>query len=426
MSNGLKKPEGAWAVFQAGYNNRVVGGTNSGSKSQDAKTFFNCMSKTIISEYEQQGFCEFVDDAIDQRAQMDLIVFAAICHAKRYLGAEELIDSEKYVPYIGIPEGIKGSLRPTWDYYNKVPMNRYFADSNSTRSMLLELRNAGRKAHLALIKKTESVCQNTPAPIDENAKKKTGMIVEDANVKAEPDATIQMAEKYLAEGRIAAKKELDIELADMLTKRDTQISMMERFHDEMRDATDSIHALWSQELTNTVNSLSNMKEELYDHIHKWQISLYPYEFGPLAQRYIELYRIINVDKLLDQEVLFAYSKKNNHNKDLPQKGGLNENSSNQVNDVRLEDMEKTTIDGLQKLNKSLTIFVKKFEASLNGLGMYVYYPKENEQFDDVWHILENGDDGTGSVIKRCIVPGIAKKRSDGDDDDVIIPAIVEV
>lgn len=434
MNSGSKQPAEAKAIYNGGYNTQVVGTQFFDSQYLDARTFFDSLNNSIIYEYEHQGFCALIDDVTDGRNSVDVIVCAAIINAKKYLNGEQLTDSSHYIPYISMsPNNRRGITRtPTWDEFNGVPMNEYKYDYQDARKKLLELRNAGRKAHLALMEKNEiKYCKITTPSVGE-AKKEAG---------AEPDETIRVAEKYLTKGRQTAKSELDIEVADMLLKRDTQIGLIERVHNEMRDATDSIHADWSGELTNTIDSLSKMKEELYEHIHQWQVSLYPYEIEPLAQRYIELYKIINVEKIIDEEVLFACSKLKNLDERESQVGDsgidlwrlrqtdgfgerTNENDEEKVDGIMGH--IKPTIDGLQRINKSLTIFLKKFEASLNGLGLYVYYPKEEEQFDDIWHILESGEDGTGTVIKRCVVPGVAKKISNGEDDDVIIPAIVEV
>lgn len=459
MSNDLKKPAEVLAIYKAGYSNRVIGGAYHGSKYMDAKTFFKSMSNSIVYEYERQGFCEFVDYAIDNRIPMDVIVYAAISNAKKYLKGEEQAESSLHIPYVNITDNRKRTLT-TWDDFNGTSMDFYVYGYQSVHDTLIELRSAGRKAHLVLLEKNQSSChnkttqvidaaENNAEKINGEANKATERIINTAKAKGvesgqtiKQDEKLRIAEKYLAEGRQTAKDELNDEIASMLKKRDAQIGLIEKLHDDMRDKTDLIHASWSRELTDSIDILSKMRDELYDHIHKWQISLYPYEIEPLAQRYIELYKIINVEKIIEQEILFAYSKLELLDEREPQMNDFDNTTmlrSKQIGGSKektvergeeraegIEEQIKATIEGLQKLNSSLTIFLKKFEASLNGLGMYVYYPKENEQFDDILHILENGEDGTGLNIKRCIVPGIAKKIKDGDDDDVIIPAIVEV
>ena len=89
------------------------------------------------------------------------------------------------------------------------------------------------------------------------------------------------------------------------------------------------------------------------------------------------------------------------------------------------------IAGLQKLNRTLTNSLKRFEGALTGIDLYVYYPSAGTEFDEMWHQVWQEDtdeesDYNNKRITECIVPGIAKKSKDGGEDDVIIPAEVKV
>ena len=160
--------------------------------------------------------------------------------------------------------------------------------------------------------------------------------------------------------------------------------------------------------------MSDIKSEFYSHLHNWQVSLFPKEIKPLAERFLELYRIINVDKMLREEILLK---------------SLSDEMSDDLTDSRVDknnDLE-IRIAGLQKLNKTLTTFLRRFELSLNGLDLYVFYPNPGDEFDETWHILDDEDEEyEGKYIKECIVPGIAKKANDDYGDDVLIPAVVKV
>ena len=88
-----------------------------------------------------------------------------------------------------------------------------------------------------------------------------------------------------------------------------------------------------------------------------------------------------------------------------------------------------SLEELEKLNRKLSIFLKKFESSLNGLDMYVYHPDNGEVYDEVWHMIEDDSEFDYSKeyhVKRCVLPGVAKKVNDDGEDDVIILAMVEV
>lgn len=184
-------------------------------------------------------------------------------------------------------------------------------------------------------------------------------------------------------------------------------------HTEMCDATNVFQARWIQALDDTISKMTDVKSEFYSHLHDWQVSLFPKEIKPLAERFLELYRIINVEKLLREEILL-------------------ETSSVVTDDVLNKKDEKTDefeirIAGLQKLNKTLTTFLRRFEVSLNGLDLYVYYPNPGDEFDETWHIPDDEDEEyEGKHIKECVIPGIAKKANDDLGDDVLIPAVVKI
>ena len=93
------------------------------------------------------------------------------------------------------------------------------------------------------------------------------------------------------------------------------------------------------------------------------------------------------------------------------------------------DAEKNTVvlKKLQSLDKSLRIFLHKFEISMNGLGLYVYRAEGGDDFDYVWHMNEDDSiDCAGKKIRKCITPGVARRVQGDDEDDVIIPALVSI
>ena len=155
-------------------------------------------------------------------------------------------------------------------------------------------------------------------------------------------------------------------------------------------------------MDNTLEQLNAVKADFYQHLSQWQKALYPRKGKALADCYLELYRILNVEKLLREEVVFQA--------DQPQAGP-----------------SPKTVEGLHKLNKTLTKFLRHFEAALDGLGLYAYFPQPGELFDEMRHTPEDEDAVCeGKTIQFCIQPGIAKKSSDGGEDDVVIPAEVRL
>lgn len=219
----------------------------------------------------------------------------------------------------------------------------------------------------------------------------------------------QLVRKYFTEDRIEFKASLERDIATITKENKEILGRAEQIHEQMCDQTNGLQAVWINALTSATEQLSKMKDDFYKHLHTWQVGLYPHELRPLAERYIDLYRIINVERLLSEEILFHYINKQT------------DDTSNEV------EISQTTLVGLRKLNRTLTTFLHKFETSLSGLGLYVFYPSVGDVFDDVWHVLENETlEYDNNKITRCVVPGIAKKVNGATEDDVIIPAIVSL
>ncbi len=238
-----------------------------------------------------------------------------------------------------------------------------------------------------------------------NAKAQAAKMLEDARVEAEAlkkstfasngvvnelmpqqNTLDGSARRYFIQDRLDFKKSLEEDLAEVLEENRRGLGKAEEMHHDMCSQTNQLQASWVNALADAVNSLTKIKEEFYGHLHSWQVALYPHELRPLAQRYIELYQIVSADALLREESLW-------------------------------------------KLNKTLTAFLHKFELSLNGLDMYVFYPGKGENFDAIWHMPEDDRDFDETVdyrVSGCIVPGVAKKAPDSEEDDVIIPATVSV
>lgn len=169
-----------------------------------------------------------------------------------------------------------------------------------------------------------------------------------------------------------------------------------------------------------MEQLNALKTEFYDYLHQWQLALYGNEYNALAERFLELYRIVNVDKLIREEILF--------------RSGLHVTESSDTAATMPESGDKsniaasnTVLNGLERLNRTLNIFLRRFEATLLGFEIYAFYPQPGECFDESKHILdeESADDNRGKKILRCIVPGMARKRNDDYGDDILMQAVVQ-
>lgn len=469
MSSVYRDYGNTLSLYQRGYRGWVW------TSDLDAKTYYEKLCNMVVSEYSTQGFCRLVDEIIEGKKNVEAISFRSIESAGEILRGNKKKEYVEYAPApIRVANGFSETARTvTWEEWTMYIQQRgviiYTYDEN-VKKTFLRLKVKGQKRHLEVIKKyfqtddkkeTQIKCDasDTRSKSDEimaKAKEDASRIIEEARIEAErirteayQDSTKnkmggessilspERIQEYLGKERELIRTMLDKEYEDALDESHAVLGTAERIHNEMCDQTNNLQASWVKTLDQTVAELTSIKEDFYKRIHNWQVGLYPHELRPLAERYIELYRIVNIDKIISEE-LFRISGDNNNTDNGETEIVINQ-SNNTKGVVALAESQKETLvkeynsspilEELEKLNRKLIIFLKKFESSLNGLDMYVYYPENGEVYDEVWHVIEDDSEFDYSKeyhIKQCVLPGVAKKVNDDGEDDVIIPAVVEV
>lgn len=444
MTNNEEKRASALEIYQSGYQS-IFG---SGSKI-DSKSFFIELRDAVIYEIETTGYCELVNKILEQgTGGLDIVACAALVDIKKGFEDNMLTDVEKDPKYKEYVPHLRVRLRWSKCEFGRmnVSIQQVYEDVKGAREILqlhhIHTIKMERKTSINTDKKNIEVVEHANEQAEKiisNAEVEAKRITNDANAEAiriieeakvrakEIDDSVtkeasekakDKAEKLVSRYLTEEQKSYKLELNDEMRKfTDAYIENSNRamtVHTEMCDATNAVQARWIQALDDTISKMSDIKSEFYSHLHDWQVSLFPKEIKPLAERFLELYRIINVDKMLHEEILLK---------------SLSDEMSDDLTDSRVDknnDLE-IRIAGLQKLNKTLTTFLRRFELSLNGLDLYVFYPNPGDEFDETWHILDDEDEEyEGKYIKECIVPGIAKKANDDYGDDVLIPAVVKV
>lgn len=428
-----KPPRTALEVYQAGYQNQRM---RWGGYMLASRDFFQELRQAICYELEHDGFCTLVDDLLEHPpSKMDVVACVVFYDLANKYPSGQLTDVKNSycVPNL--------SILVSWEEcshmeYQSVPMD------GEKLMNVRRARDVVREGHLRYLKTlTEAQPTRkpqeipiTPAPdpkeeerLLQEAKNQAAQIVENAKLEAErinqsaqtaADAILaeaqaktensakeradKLVQKYLAQAQREMRQACDAEMEVRLQETLSQARTLETIHGEMCDKTNALQANWIKALDNTLEQLNAVKADFYQHLSQWQKALYPREVKALAECYLELYRMLNVNKLLREEVVF------------------------QADQPQTEPSPKT-VEGLHKLNKTLTTFLRHFEAALDGLGLYAYYPQPGELFDEMRHTPEDEDAVCeGKTIQFCIQPGIAKKSSDGGEDDVVIPAEVRL
>lgn len=433
MTMTTKKPlRTALEVYRSGYQNQYVFGVYVLA----SQTFFQELREAICYELEHYGFCPLVDELLKEPPEyMDKVAYAVFCDLAVGYPSGQLTDvrNSDYLPYLNSP--VRWSACSAMGKQYGILGNRGVKD-------IQRARDAVREGHLRYLKTLAEAQPTqkpqeipiTPAPdpkeeerLLQEAKNQAAQIVENAKLEAErinqsaqtaADAILaeaqaktensakeradKLVQKYLAQAQREMRQTCDAEMEVRLQETLSQARTLETIHGEMCDKTNTLQANWIKALDNTLEQLNAVKTDFYQHLSQWQKALYPREVKALAECYLELYRMLNVDKLLREEVVF------------------------QADQPQTEPSPKT-VEGLHKLNKTLTTFLRHFEAALDGLGLYAYYPQPGELFDEMRHTPEDEDAVCeGKTIQFCIQPGIAKKSSDGGEDDVVIPAEVRL
>lgn len=472
MINGQKKSTTALDIYLEGYR---TGFFNSGVP--ESKKFFVALRDAVIYELKTQGYCVLADNFLESgKCRMDIVAYAAFADIVMGFKNNTLADVESnpkykdYLPYISdmagrpllwsqckqfveepIPrekllETIRTAKQIVRSYHMRnVASNQKSSNEPNNQKKEKTTEEATYRAKKLIedaraeadkiteeaqsqAKKLTEDARTEADKIKEEAEHQAEKLTEDAQMKAKgieeqayeqacttaQEKTGKLIEQFLAEEQMKYKAELN---AEMRKFTDSYIDNSDRamtVHAEMCDVTNAVQAKWVQALDAAINQMTSVKAEFYSRLHDWQVSLFPKEIKPLAERFLELYRILNVDKLLREEILFDTVEKDEGS-----------DGSNTVNSERAE-VSDAHIVGLQKLNKTLTTFLRRFEVSLNGLDLYVYYPEVGDAFDDMWHILDDEETGIGKRIAECVIPGIAKKANDDFGDDVLIPAVVKV
>lgn len=443
MDANIIKAETAKQIRDRGYGNSQKSGINK----LGAEDFFIKIRDAIISEYTQHGFCEMVDEYLyGAQRNIDVIVYAAIYQITSFRLYEK--GSSPYVP----TDPMVSQQSLTWE--NAQVGYVWDCTTINLIPLLSKANIAGHKLHLQYLQKnnmTDTVKKNQTEIEVENAKKEAMQIITDAKKEREliiADAkkeageiasfakgkkdreTVRenslvfmnkddmqnadrLIEKYIVESQRAYKVSSERELSLIVDRNKDNLSKTEEFHDKMCEKTNELQVAWMNSISSSIDEMRELKEEFYKHLHEWQKGLYLHEYEQIAERYTELYRIIDVDRIIANEIV-----------NLANMNGTSDNSRRKTRDG---DSQNEIVEKLQKINESLSIFLRKFEVSLNGLGLYVYRVEEGILFNYEWHMnVDDTIDCEGKRIKRCVVPGIAKRAIGDGEDDVIIPALVAV
>lgn len=413
----------------------------------DGRQFFKDLRDAIIGEYEKQGYCEYIDEFIEgNKKSINLIELSVIRElGLRFCENRELMDVDRtvYIPHCR--DVVWGNWRQCGDIYrmSREDWNHLMSiretgrrihagvvkelqraksysggrDDNSAAEVTRTLANAREEAEIIKAQAREEAekiraeAQRKADEVIERANQERTCMISDAMVEANdlrnaaPPAWDEEAAKERLgrhfedyQAQIRSKQE---QWAETARQEDVRVAEeADRIHRQMCDVTNAAQAVWGAKISETIEDLKNMEAEFFTRLREWQTALYPRDLERIARNYIELYRAVNIDKMIQAEAVFQISEN-------PEKPSL------------------ATVEALEKLEAKLRTYLKRFEQALKGLGLYIQFPQEGELFDDVLHSC-SGDPDESSVISKCITPAVIHKMEGEGNDNVVIRAEVEV
>ena len=407
------------------------------------KQHYRELRDAVKAELEQQGFCTLIDSALEQKTSLSAAAYAALQDLAAEYGGEKPADAGlANIPHLNLVRPIywldggmliqhSGKMHDTLTFVRQAGRKKHvealkaraaspggedprriLADAketvNKVRAEVDSIRNQAQIEADAAIKKARNDAANIVCAANSQAE----TIVQNARLEAQSIAASNqkqakekadaLVREYLADEQKKLRRECDESVWALSQQTLAAARSPDEVHAEMCGKTNEFHKEWVRTMDEAIAKLDAVRGEFYRHLHDWQVALYPREIGPLAERFQELYRIVNVEKIVREEIVFQSLA-----------GG--------------EKPSPGAVAALEKLNRTLTTFLRRFETALNGLGLYAFYPEAGEAFDAMQHECEDsGVSPAGKRIAACIVPGIKKKAADGLGDDVVVPASVTI
>ncbi len=222
----------------------------------------------------------------------------------------------------------------------------------------------------------------------------------------------KLIDKNIRQYQAESRREIMDEVNQYYQKGEESAREIKQLHVEMCDVTNGLQAAWTKVLEDTFEKMSELRSDFYQKLGDWQKALYPSSYQALAERYVELYSVLNIDKTIRTIIL-------EENKKTAQ---INPEQQEEEFEMPVSD----TVKALQKLDSNLKVSLKKLENTLNGFGLYVFYPEKGEEYNEVLHSSYEEETDGDLVVEECIVPGVMMKRMRGFEDEVVKQALVSL
>lgn len=416
---------------------------------RNAKDYYKKLMKTVIYEYTYSGSCILVNFVMEKKIPINSFVYAGLMDAyNTMLGRSTKFDCSVTLR-VHSREKEKNKVYE-WDKVQDIIDNNLvgFYDYDELLDFYTKLNECGRRIYSGKLNgvnntskfdsnskivtagKTDTCKQivfgdepNDTTGQDDKAITNTNNTISSDDKKPfeteekKDIVTPEIIKEFLDKQRQEYQCDLNEYREETRLSAESTLGRINKLHDCMCEESNKVQVEWVQSLDKTINELNGIKADFYSHIRNWQVSLYESELEPLATCYVQLYEIVNTDKLIAEAISSVNSDfRNIRNSD-------EENISGNPDIV-----SSPVIKELTKLDKRLQYILRSFESALGGLDLFVFFPEEGDSYDEIEHTIEddtNFDRSKEYEVVKCIAPGIKKRGSDSKDD-VILSAVVSI
>lgn len=164
-----------------------------------------------------------------------------------------------------------------------------------------EIKHKAETEALEIVRNAEKQAEEIRQKARQDAEQEVLLIKEETRKQEEErkneqcEKTRKIADKMvlrnIAKAQKVMRQELEKELEHYQNASKEKSEKIDEIHSQMCKETNQLQAQWVKALDDTYTKLNELKTDFYKVLRDWQTSLYPSEYRPIAERYIELYRM---------------------------------------------------------------------------------------------------------------------------------------
>ena len=377
------------------------------------REYFVALWKGIVRDYKEFGTCEYINALL--RGEIADITWVELAVLRGLSSGEDVDLNRPYIPgavmekrggfgYVRMPvaweEGAAAFGVEERDLYLAAGIRKQLERPGASEKKPEAPKPAAPKEGQPAAEEAEKILSAARQEAEEilaAARKEAEKRVSEAEAQAKAQAQARaeaLCAQYLADYRRNLRGEMEREAAAENLRDTAAAQEQAAARRQMSAELDALRVSWRTDLERVVAEMRGLQGELEGGLRAWQRALYPREMLPLADVYVQLYRIVNRDELFASALSSAPTEE--------------------------------TARGLQELAVALSALLARLGRAMGKLGLHLYIPAPGEPYDDVLQAAPGGEI-PGAVVAECLVPGVVC-APDGDleEGNPLIRALVRL